>query len=58
MTYFKNVLLLAALAGTLAACAVPQGSTFRGTESPDGSDSSFDNDADWAALPTAMISVS
>lgn len=58
MTYLKNALLLAALSLTVAACAIPQGSPSRGIESPDGSDGSFDNDTDWAALPTAAISAS
>jgi len=58
MTYLKNALLLAVLSVTVAACAIPQGSPSHGIESPDGSDGSFDNDTDWAALPTVMISVS
>lgn len=53
MTKIKTAILLTLALGAVAACSPASNSFAPGSpqiQSPDGSDSSFDNDTDWAAL--------
>ena len=56
MTKMQTALILTLALGALAACS-PVGNSFAPgspqIQSPDGSDGSFDNDTDWAALSAA-----